>query len=130
MTHSRVFHRTGKSHDVTVERLDLDDIGAVVPKQLTCVGTHDHRRKIEHANARQRSAHDRSPIWLFAGRDSGGDLLEHLASNDQLLDLARAFINSAKTRVAEQPLDRIFLDIAVATVNLHDAIGYSAKGFG
>src|SRR5580658_10371883 len=58
---------------------------------------------------------------------SGGMLLQHLARHDELLNLTGAFIDSQQARVTEQPFDRIFLDVAISTVNLQDAIRNSAE---
>src|SRR5882757_4127162 len=61
---------------------------------------------------------------------SGGPLLQHLACDDELLDLTGAFIDPEQPCIAEQPLDGIFLDVAVSAVHLENTVGNSSQCLG
>src|SRR5712671_4106071 len=56
-------------------------------------------------------------------------LPEHLPGDDELLDLAGAFVDPEQPYVAVQPLDRDAADVPGAAVDLDRAVGNTADGF-
>ena len=57
-------------------------------------------------------------------------LLDQLARDDELQDLAGALVDAQEARIAEQLLDGVFLDVAVAAVDLQHAVGDAAERLG
>src|SRR5205085_10620725 len=55
-------------------------------------------------------------------------LAQHLPGDDELLDLARAFVDAEQPRVAVEALDRDAAHVARAAVDLHRAVGHAADG--
>jgi hypothetical protein len=87
--------------------------GAASAHQLTCSPT---RRK--------RSAGSPSKPALNPG------LAQHLARDDQLLDLRGALVDAEQAHVAVEALDRVVRDVAGAAVDLHRAVGDPADHLG
>src|SRR3954469_23845973 len=54
-----------------------------------------------------------------AGEQERSVLLQHLARDDEALDLVRPFVDLRDLRVAHHPLDWVLLDVAVAAEDLH-----------
>jgi hypothetical protein len=46
------------AHRIARRRLDLDDVGAHVAKNLRGIGRHEHGRQLDDLHALERSAHD------------------------------------------------------------------------
>src|SRR6516164_9614033 len=57
-------------------------------------------------------------------------LLDHVSSNDNLLDLAGAFVQAEQAHVAVEALDAVFRDVAGAAVDLHRAVGHAPAHLG
>src|ERR1700676_3440471 len=65
--------RADQARDVTVERFNLDDVGAVIAEHLGGIGPHQHRRHVDDPDALQRShgdARSRSVSWSTNGSTS------------------------------------------------------------
>src|SRR5450830_1812387 len=62
-------------------------------------------------------------------RSSAGGL-DHVAGNDDLLDLRGALVNAEQAHVPIKTLGRIFADVAGAAVDLHGAVGHAAAHLG
>src|SRR5690349_16726977 len=59
---------------------------------------------------------------------SSAAVLDRLAGDDKLLDLAGALIDAEQANIAIEPLDPVIGDIAGAAENLDGAVGDSADG--
>jgi hypothetical protein len=57
-----VLHSWGSAADVARWRLDLDHIGAQIPKRLGAVRTSEHPAEVDNAQAFQGSRHGQSPL--------------------------------------------------------------------
>src|SRR5687768_186404 len=71
----------------------------------------------------------RRSSWAMLPRLSSR-ALQHVARDDELLDLARAFVEAEKPHVAVEPLDDGLLHVARAAVDLHAAVGDAPDHFG
>src|SRR5687768_1164145 len=61
--------------------------------------------------------------WWDMSPGSSSRALQHVARDDQLLDLAGAFVEAEKAHVAVEALDDGLLHVARAAVDLHAAVG-------
>src|SRR5688572_8868353 len=71
-----------------------------------------------------------STLARCRNRNRSLEILDHLAANDQPLDLAGALVDLGDLSVAIMTFYRIILDVAVAAMDLNGLIGHEHRDLG